>query len=89
MRAKLTLKNRPDPSSAPKVDPAKVALSEQLGIRYVMRDYRYICQKLVVSYEAHIPNSLAIHELTNRVLNPPELSRTWIDVPLVPEAYGT
>ncbi len=77
--ATLTLRKRPRPESQPKVDPAKVALSEQLGVRFVMRDHRYICQKLVVSYE--LPNDFTVVSQGN------ERSRTWIDVPLVPEAY--
>ena len=72
MRPKLTLTKRPSPESQPKVDPAKAALSEKLGMRFVMRDHRYICQRLVVAYEAACET---------------ERSRTWIDVPLVPEAY--
>ncbi len=72
--ATLTLRKRPSPESQPKVDPTKVALAEQLGIRFVLRDHRHICQKLVVSY-AFMCDAQR------------ELSRTWIDVPLVPEAY--
>jgi len=74
VRPKLTLKHRHDPATQPKVDPAKVALSEQLGVRFVLRDHRYLMQRLVVSYEFICDQ--------NR-----EQSRTWIDVPLVPEAY--
>jgi hypothetical protein len=73
MRAKLTLKNRPDPATKPQVDPAKAALSEKLGMRFINRDHRYIFQRLIVSYTSD---------------NATELSRTWVDVPLVPEAYG-
>lgn len=71
-RRTLTLK-RPDPATRPKVDPAKVALSDQLGMRFVDRGGRYIMQKLVVTY-------WHAQELG-------EQSRTWVDVPLVPEAY--
>ncbi len=78
--ATLTLRKRPSPESQPKVDPTKVALAEQLGIRFVMRDHRYICQKLVVSYEG-LPTDFTVKPAGN------ERSRTWIDVPLVPEAY--
>lgn len=74
-RKTLTLKkNRPDPATKPQVDPAKVSLSEQLGWRFINRDHRYILQRLVVTYEFICD--------ANR-----EQSRTWIDVPLVPEAY--
>lgn len=73
MRPTLTLK-RPDPATKPKVDPSKVTLSESLGFRFVDRGGRYIMQRLVVSYEFVCD--------ANR-----EQSRTWIDVPLVPEVY--
>ncbi len=83
-RRTLTLKTRPSPESQPKVDPAKTALSEQLGIRFVMRDHRYICQKLVVSYDLLIGTDENGDEAAPERA---EISRTWIDVPLVPEAY--
>lgn len=83
MRPKLTLKPKPDPSTQPKVDPAKVTLSEQLGVRFVMRDHRYICQKLVVSYgEKTLANDFTVAKTAQM-----EISRTWVDVPLVPETY--
>ena len=72
-RRTLTLK-RPDPATKPKVDPEKVALSLDLGVRFIDRGGRYIMQKLVVAYES---GGMA------------ERSRTWVDVPLVPEAYFT
>ncbi len=78
-RRTLSLKPRPDPATQPKVDPAKTALADQLGIRFVMRDHRYICQKLVVTYE--LPTDFEV------VAKQAERSRTWVDVPLVPEAY--
>lgn len=84
MRKLLSLTKRPDPSTQPKVDPAKVALSEQLGVRFIQRDYRYICQKLVVAYEERFGRQSSI---SHSKVFLAELSRTWIDVPLVPEAY--
>ncbi len=72
MRQRLTLKPRVDPATKPKVDPLKVSLSEELKARYVDRGGRYIFQLLVVSYTTD---------------NVDELSRTWVDVPLVPEVY--
>lgn len=74
MRPKLTLKPRVDPNTKPKMDPAKVFLSEQMRARYVDRGGRYIFQQLVVSFST---DSIS------------ELSRTWVDVPLVPEGYFT
>jgi hypothetical protein len=71
-RTTLTLSKRPDPATKPKVDPAKVSLSERLGFRFIERDHRYIAQKLVVSYSDERPH---------------ERSQTWLDIPLVPEAY--
>lgn len=79
MRPTLTLK-RPDPATKPKVDPAKVALADSLGVRFIDRGGRYIMQKLVVSYEG-LPADFAVTPIGN------ERSRTWIDVPLVPEVY--
>jgi hypothetical protein len=76
----LTLK-RPDPATKPKVDPAKVALADALGLRFIDRGGRYIAQKLVVTYEERLPTDLTM----NLILQ--ERSRTWIDVPLVPETY--
>jgi hypothetical protein len=73
----LGLKKRPDPSTKPKVDPAKVSLSESFGWRFIERDHRYILQKMVVSY-LNPDNALILNR---------ELSRTWVDVPLVPETY--
>lgn len=88
MRTKLTLKPKVDPATKPKVDPAKLSLSESLGMRFVDRGGRYIMQKLVVSYgitrEAYFnkePPGEYVRALEG------EISRTWIDVPLVPEAY--
>lgn len=84
MRPKLSLSKRPSPESQPKVDPLKVELSEKLGVRFVMRDHRYICQKLVVSYYESgglVGPEGSLFDTTA------ETSRTWIDVPLVPEAY--
>ena len=72
MRPRLTLKPRVDPATKPKLDPAKAALSEMLRARYVDRGGRYIFQLMVVSYTTD---------------NEAELSRTWVDVPLVPEVY--
>jgi hypothetical protein len=72
-RRTLTLKKRPDPATKPQVDPAKAALSEKLGMRFVDRGGRYIFQRLIVTYSSDAVS---------------ELSRTWMDVPLVPEAYG-
>ena len=69
-RRTLTLKPRVDPATKPQVDPAKVAASEQLGIRFIDRGGRYLMQKLV-----EYPSGDG------------ERSRTWMDVPLVPEAY--
>jgi hypothetical protein len=77
VRPTLTLKKRPDPSTKPKVDPAKVSLSESFGWRFIERDHRYILQKMVVSY-LNPDNALILNR---------ELSRTWVDVPLVPETY--
>lgn len=79
-RKKLTLTKRPDPATQPRVDPAKVALSEALGIRFICRDHRYIMQRLIVTYETAFPISGGKGVTTER-------SRTWIDVPLVPEVY--
>lgn len=75
----LGLKKRPDPSTRPKVDPAKVTLSEAFGWRFIERDHRYILQKLVVSYETVFYAGMDPQQR--------ELSRSWFDVPLVPEAY--
>jgi hypothetical protein len=77
----LGLKKRPDPSTRPKVDPAKVSLSESLGWRFIERDHRYILQKLYVTYMKQDLCGDGIFE------NTAELSRTWVDVPLVPETY--
>lgn len=76
-RRRLTLKPKVDPATKPKVDPTKVALSEKLGFRFVDRGGRYIMQKLYVTYWQLPPNQ---HQGT-------EDSRTWVDVPLVPETY--
>lgn len=73
-RRTLSLKKRPDPATRPKVDPKKAAIADQLGMRFVDRSGRYIAQKLVVTYEFVCDAQR-------------ELSRTWIDVPLVPETY--
>lgn len=70
-RRTLTLRPRVDPATKPKLDPTKVALSEDLKARYVDRGGRYIFQLMVVSYAA----------------DESECSRTWVDVPLVPETY--
>lgn len=72
MRKTITLKPRVDPTTRPKLDPTKVALAEALRVRYVDRGGRYIMQMLVVSYSSD---------------NVDELSRSWFDVPLVPETY--
>ncbi len=74
-RKTLRLKPRPDPATRPQVDPAKTSLSEKLGMRFICRDQRYIFQKLIVTYGN--PAGEPTHEW----------SRTWVDVPLVPEAY--
>lgn len=87
MRPTLSLHKRPDPSTRPKVDPAKVSLSENFGWRFIERDHRYILQKLVVTYETvfdvvkegEYGTAVNSHEV--------ELSRSWFDVPLVPETY--
>ncbi len=84
MRPKLTLTKRPDPATKPKCDPAKVSMSESFGWRFIERDHRYILQKLVVSYlEGYIGNDGHGNSISVNV----ETSRTWVDVPLVPEAY--
>jgi len=83
VRKLLSLSKRPDPATQPKVDPAKVALSQQLGMRFVMRDHRYLMQKLVVAYKGGMCEQ---HESCSDYYHT-EHSRTWIDVPLVPEAY--
>jgi hypothetical protein len=72
MRAKLTLRPRVDPATKPKLDPAKVAMTEELKARYIDRGGRYIFQLLVVTFTTDAAT---------------ELSRTWVDVPLVPETY--
>lgn len=81
MRPTLSLHKRPDPSTRPKVDPAKVSLSENFGWRFIERDHRYILQKLIVTY-GFIPNGDPLEPREHG-----ELSRTWMDVPLVPETY--
>lgn len=73
-RRTLSLKKRVDPATRPQVDPAKVSMSEQLGMRFIDRGGRYIFQKLIVTYEFACDAQR-------------ERSRTWVDVPLVPEAY--
>jgi hypothetical protein len=83
VRSKLSLHKRPDPATRPKVDPAKVDLSEALQMRFIDRDGRYIMQKLVVTYET----TFLVAEGQTGKGRTTELSRTWIDVPLVPEAY--
>jgi hypothetical protein len=80
-RRTLSLKPRVDPATKPKLDPAKAALSEQLGIRFVDRGGRYIAQKLVVVY-GFIPNGDPLMPREHG-----ELSRSWFDIPLVPETY--
>jgi hypothetical protein len=82
----LGLKKRPDPSTKPKVDPAKVSLSESFGWRFIERDHRYILQKLYVTYGGVVSDQTLSHHPWQ---SPPttELSRTWVDVPLVPETY--
>ena len=72
MRKTLSLHPKPSPASQPKVDPAKASLAEALGMRFICRDHRYIFQRLIVSYEYESKQ---------------ERSRTWVDVPLVPEVY--
>ena len=80
-RRTLTLRPRVDPLTRPKVDPAKVSLSEALQMRYVDRGGRYIFQRLIVTYETVLELKEGAKSRTE------ERSRTWIDVPLVPEAY--
>lgn len=83
MRPKLTLKPRVDPNTKPKLDPAKVSLSEQMRARYVDRGGRYIMQQLIVSYgERELTDDFTVVKTSTF-----ELSRTWVDVPLVPEGY--
>lgn len=87
-RKTLSLK-RPDPQTRPKVDPAKVVLADQLGLRFIDRGGRYIAQKLVVTYET-AEEARESHHMSANYYPPgsmPEKSRTWIDVPLVPESY--
>lgn len=72
MRQKLTLKNRVDPATKPKVDPAKIDLSNYLKWRFIDRGGRYILQHLSVTYDGSLET---------------EISRTWLDLPLVPETY--
>lgn len=86
MRPKLTLKKRPDPSTKPKVDPTKVLVANSIGIRFIERDHRYICQKLVVSYNTEASVYFDERCQLSRTYYA-ELSRTWVDVPLVPEVY--
>lgn len=52
-------------------------------MRFIDRDGRYIMQKLVVTYET----TFLVAEGQTGKGRTTELSRTWIDVPLVPEAY--
>lgn len=73
-RRTLSLKPRVDPATKPKLDPAKALLSEQLGMRFIDRGGRYIMQKQMVSYAGSSTYRTTI-------------SITWVDVPLVPEAY--
>lgn len=89
MRPKLTLKPRVDPATKPKLDPAKVSLSEELKARYVDRGGRYIFQLLVVTYATPVEMLEKFH-MSASYYPPeaiPEISRTWVDVPLVPEVY--
>jgi hypothetical protein len=72
VRQKLTLKNRVDPATKPKVDPAKIDLSNYLKWRFIDRGGRYILQHLSVTYDGSLET---------------EISRTWLDLPLVPETY--
>lgn len=58
-------------------DPGKLALSLQIGFRFVERKgNRYIQQ-------VHVPAALVVF---HREILPNE--RTWVDIPLVPETYG-
>jgi len=50
-------------------------------MRYVDRGGRYIFQRLIVTYETVLELKEGAKSRTE------ERSRTWIDVPLVPEAY--
>ncbi len=82
MRKMLSLHPKPSPASAPKVDPEKAAMAEALGLRFITRDYRHICQKLIITYETVFD----IRE-GKTVGRTQEVSRTWMDIPLVPEVY--
>lgn len=77
-RRTLSIKKRVDPATRPKVDPEKVALSNALGMRFIDRGGRYLFQKLVVTYSEDSQQGFGAQR---------EISRTWMDIPLVPEAY--
>lgn len=73
-RETLTLKKPPDP--------AKIALSLQIGFRFVDRKGRYILQKHLVTYVDRLclrDGSTAFERVS--------VDSTWIDIPLVPETY--
>jgi hypothetical protein len=66
----LTLKKAPDP--------AKIALSLQIGHRFIDRKGRYILQVHVFKTPV-----LGVHYSQAN-----SAERTWVDIPLVPETYG-
>jgi hypothetical protein len=75
-KPKLTLR-KPTPA-----DPAKIAQSLQLGLRFVDRQGRYILQKHLVTYgDRRIAGGVTY---VDRVV----VDATWVDIPLVPETYG-
>lgn len=65
-------------------DPAKIALSLQIGFRYVDRKGRYIAQ-------VYVQKDLVHYHLGDDRSKPPSCSlnycRSWVDIPLVPETY--
>jgi hypothetical protein len=73
-RETLSLKKPPDP--------AKIAQSLQIGLRFVDRKGRYILQKYVkvVAYELGGNMAGEKYDSINE-------HRTWVDIPLVPETY--
>jgi hypothetical protein len=87
-RKKLTL--RPPPAklqrhTPPPADPVKIGLSDTLGWRFISRKGRYILQARMVRYEqGYGPSPDGTHTIPTTVI----ADTTWVDVPLVPEAYG-
>lgn len=77
MSGSKTLTLRPGPS----IDPKKIALSQDLGFRFIDKRGRYILQMRTVIYPT------AVSEVDRMpMLGRPE--HTWVDIPLVPEAYA-